>query len=172
MRGPRILIREPQPVRCARGVRGPRRRTRRGSSHCDPQIECSTGQQPPLTRRNTNAVVSLCRHSEICKARLRSEKLMCVCTRSPFIPAPRGGVRVAKHARQLSLLVLLTLEDDWALRRDPISQSLWRYVERDWLIGNVNYFTYVVLTSNIETISWKMSWMTSSHINLNIILHT
>ncbi len=34
---------------------------------------------------------------------LRSEKLMCVCTRSPFIPALRGGVRVAKHARQLSL---------------------------------------------------------------------
>ncbi len=33
-------------------------------------------------------------------------------------------------------LVLLTLEGDWALRRDPISQSLWRYVERDWLIGN------------------------------------
>ncbi len=25
--------------------------------------ECSTGQQPPLTRRNTNAVVLLCRHS-------------------------------------------------------------------------------------------------------------
>ncbi len=34
-------------------------------------------------------------------------------------------------------LVLLTLEGDWALRRDPISQSLWRYVERDWLIGNI-----------------------------------
>ncbi len=33
-------------------------------------------------------------------------------------------------------LVLLTLEGDWALGRDPISQSLWRYVERDWLMGN------------------------------------
>ncbi len=46
-----------------------------------------------------------CRHSRRFaeKARLRSEKLMCVCTRSPFIPALRGGVRVAKHARQLSL---------------------------------------------------------------------
>ncbi len=40
---------------------------------------------------------------ETAMARLRSEKLMCVCTRSPFIPAPRGGVRVTKHARQLSL---------------------------------------------------------------------
>ncbi len=64
----------------------------------------STGQQPPLTRRNTNAVVFLFRHSgDSRKARLRSEKLLCVCTRSPFIPEPRGGVRVAKHARQLSL---------------------------------------------------------------------
>ncbi len=34
---------------------------------------------------------------------LLSEKLLCISTRSPFIPAPRGGVRVAKHARQLSL---------------------------------------------------------------------
>ncbi len=32
------LIREHQVVRCAGGVRGPRRRTRWGSSHCDPQI--------------------------------------------------------------------------------------------------------------------------------------
>ncbi len=54
------------------------------------------------------------------KARLRSEKLLCVCTRSPFIPAPRGGVRVAKHACQCHWLVLLTLEGDWALRRDPL----------------------------------------------------
>ncbi len=76
---------------------------RGGSNVIAASRESSTGQQPPLTRRNTNAVVLLCRHSEICKARLRSEKLMCVCTRSPFIPAPRGGVRVAKHARQLSL---------------------------------------------------------------------
>ncbi len=45
---------------------------------------------PPLYGRGT-------------QSRLLSEKLMCVCTRSPFIPAPRGGVRVAKHARQLSL---------------------------------------------------------------------
>ncbi len=52
-------------------------------------------QQPQLTRRNTNAV-RLVDTLEICG-------LLCVCTRSPFIPAPRGGVRVAKHARQLSL---------------------------------------------------------------------
>ncbi len=45
---------------------------------------------PPLYGRGT-------------QSRLLSEKLMCVCTRSPFIPALRGGVRVAKHARQLSL---------------------------------------------------------------------
>ncbi len=30
--------------------------------------------------------------------------------------------------RQPPLACLLTLEGDWALQRDPISQSLWRYV--------------------------------------------
>ncbi len=32
-----------------------------------------------------------------------AEKIMCVCTRSPFIPVLRGVVRMAKHAHQLSL---------------------------------------------------------------------
>ncbi len=69
--------------------------------------ESSTGQRPPLTRRNTNAFVRLVLQTlwRLAMARLRSEKLLCVCTRSPFIPAPRGGVRVAKHARQLACFV-------------------------------------------------------------------
>ncbi len=47
VRGPRMLIWEPQTVRCARGVRGPRRRTRRGSSHCDPQITLALSRGSP-----------------------------------------------------------------------------------------------------------------------------
>ncbi len=75
---------------------------RRGEVAAWPQRKSSTGQRSPLTRRNTNACLSLVLQTlwRLAMARLRSEKLLCVCTRSPFIPAPRGGVRVAKHARQ------------------------------------------------------------------------
>ncbi len=49
--GPSHLIREQQRVRSASRVRGPRRRTRRGSSHCYPQIALTTSQSsPPLLR--------------------------------------------------------------------------------------------------------------------------
>ncbi len=45
--GPCELIREHQMVRCAGGVRCPRRRTRRGSSHCDPQITLTMSRSSP-----------------------------------------------------------------------------------------------------------------------------
>ncbi len=47
VRGPCELIREHQTVRCAGGVRGPRRCTRRGSSHCDPQITLTMSRSSP-----------------------------------------------------------------------------------------------------------------------------
>ncbi len=41
------FVRERQMVRCARGVRGLRRRTRQGSSHCNPQITLTMSRSSP-----------------------------------------------------------------------------------------------------------------------------
>ncbi len=41
------FVRERQMVRCAGGVRGPRRLTRQGSSHCNPQITLTMSQSSP-----------------------------------------------------------------------------------------------------------------------------
>ncbi len=71
------------------------------------------------------------------KARLRSEKLMCVCTCSPFRPALRGGVCLTKHACQLSLACFVNTQRWLGSRaRSPFTSVTWRYVKHDWLKGN------------------------------------
>ncbi len=70
--------------------------------------------------------------------RLGSEaKSWCAFARALLLyPRCRAGCAWRNTHANCHWLVLLTLEGDWALGRDPISQSHWRYVERDWLIGN------------------------------------
>ncbi len=65
--------------------------------------EWKAGQQPLLTRHNTNTqdcLVDTCGNSVFLEASAPKRKAD-VCLRSPFIHALQGGVRVAKHARQL-----------------------------------------------------------------------
>uniref|UniRef100_A0A672MUH4 M-protein, striated muscle-like n=1 Tax=Sinocyclocheilus grahami TaxID=75366 RepID=A0A672MUH4_SINGR len=45
----------------------------------------------------------------------------CTCTRSPFIPALRGGVRMAKHARQLSLACLVNTRSTTIIDKFDVS---------------------------------------------------
>ncbi len=47
VRGSSELVRKHQMVQCAGGMRGPRRRTRRGSSHSDPQITLTMSRSSP-----------------------------------------------------------------------------------------------------------------------------
>ncbi len=94
----------------------------------------STGQQPPLTRSHTNT-----RQNAVLQTLSEIHwKGSAPKRKADVLLYPRCGAGCAwrnTHAN-CHWLVLLTLEGDWALGRDPISQSHWRYVERDWLIGN------------------------------------
>ncbi len=58
-----------------------------------------------------------------------SAKNWCAFARALLLYPHRGaGCAWRNTHANCHWLVLLTLEGDWALRRDPISQSLWRYV--------------------------------------------
>ncbi len=115
---------------------------RRGEVAAWPQRKSSTGQRPPLTRCNTNALLwdSSCEHSGDLQWLGSEAKSWCAFARALLLYPHRGAECAWRNTHaNCHWLVLLTLEGDWALRRDPISQSLWRYVERDWLIGNIYY---------------------------------
>ncbi len=88
-------------------------------------VSSSTGQQPPLMHRNTNAHLLSCRHSQRFAESLSSEAKSCCAFARALLLYPHCGAGCAwrnMHAN-CHWLVLLTLEGDWALGRDPISQS-------------------------------------------------